>query len=137
MALGLPPPKARDADRVYNQLFIAADMDDSGFVDAAEFRDFLVLVFVRLLQSSRRTLLSFESTIVAYTWRMQGWHQGGCAAQLRVSKGHTPEACDAATLAQGWFCCSAYGEKWRAREACDADKKVSQGSAAHPVVSSV
>lgn len=67
MALGLPPPKAKDADRVYNHLFISADMDDSGFVDAAEFREFLVLVFVQIASELEKNPVVVESTIVAYS----------------------------------------------------------------------
>lgn len=66
LALGLPPPKARDADRVYSHLFVSADMDDSGFVDRKEFLDFMRLFFDQIASQLEKNPVVVETTVVPY-----------------------------------------------------------------------
>ncbi|GJP30394.1 hypothetical protein CLOM_g1032 [Closterium sp. NIES-68] len=63
-SLGLPPPAARDAEGFYRELFVAADMDESGFVDRAELRDMLTALFQKLALELEQKPVLLECTLV-------------------------------------------------------------------------
>ena len=63
-AFGLPPPAARDADKFYRELFVSADMDDSGFVDKRELGDLLRGIFKQLVDQLEKSPVVVESTLL-------------------------------------------------------------------------
>ncbi|CAI5536949.1 unnamed protein product, partial [Closterium sp. Naga37s-1] len=64
-SLGLPPPVAKDAEGFYRELFVAADMDDSGFLDHAELRGMLQSLFEKLASELEAKPLVLECTVIS------------------------------------------------------------------------
>ncbi|CAI5947469.1 unnamed protein product [Closterium sp. NIES-64] len=64
-SLGLPPPVAKDAEGFYRELFVAADMDDSGFLDRAELRGMLQSLFEKLASELEAKPLVLECTVIS------------------------------------------------------------------------
>ncbi|CAI7781628.1 unnamed protein product [Closterium sp. NIES-53] len=64
-SLGLPPPVAKDAEGFYRELFVAADMDESGFLDRTELRAMLQSLFEKLATELEAKPLVLECTIIS------------------------------------------------------------------------
>ena len=63
-AFGLPPPAAKDADKFYKEIFVSADMDDSGYVDKQELGELLRSIFKQLVDQLERNPVVVESTLL-------------------------------------------------------------------------
>eukprot|EP00475_Leptophrys_vorax_P021709 TRINITY_DN29480_c0_g2_i1.p2 TRINITY_DN29480_c0_g2~~TRINITY_DN29480_c0_g2_i1.p2 ORF type:complete len:209 (+),score=20.47 TRINITY_DN29480_c0_g2_i1:96-629(+) len=64
-SLGLPPPMARDSDAFFKQLFVSADMDESGFVDRKEMGGMLRGLFEQLAKELKEKPVILECNVIA------------------------------------------------------------------------